>query len=62
MTSIEFYKAVKEMRRLQKAYSRSRKYDDLEASKKQERMIDAEIMRVETITANMNKETDGKLF
>ncbi len=47
MNSRQFYETVKQMRAAQKAYFRTRSYADLNASKRFEKAIDAEIQRVE---------------
>ena len=47
MTAKEFYDKVVKMREMQKKYFKSRRHEDLDASKKLEREIDAEIARVQ---------------
>lgn len=49
MNARQFYEEVKKMRQLQKQYFRQRTQQNLEASKTQERLIDAEIERVEKL-------------
>lgn len=49
MNARQFYEEVKKMRELQKTYFRQRTQQNLEASKAQERLIDAEIERVEKL-------------
>lgn len=49
MNHKEFYDAVKKMREFQKIYFRQRTQQNLEASKAQEKLIDAEIERVEKL-------------
>lgn len=49
MNARQFYEEVKKMRYLQKKYFLTRDYRALEASKKFEKRIDAEIERVEQL-------------
>ena len=49
MNARQFYEEVKKMRYLQKKYFLTRDYRALEASKKIEKRIDAEIERVEQL-------------
>lgn len=49
MNARQFYEEVKKMRQLQKQYFRQRTQQNLEASKAQEKLIDAEIERVEKL-------------
>ena len=58
MTPKEFYNEVVKMRNLQKQYFRTRSSVTLEASKRQERLIDNEIKRVELLT----KKNEPTLF
>lgn len=49
MNARQFYEEVKKMREFQKTYFRQRTQQNLEASKAQEKLIDAEIERVEKL-------------
>lgn len=49
MNARQFYEEVKKMREFQKIYFRQRTQQNLEASKAQEKLIDAEIERVEKL-------------
>lgn len=49
MTSKEFFDTVKEMRALQKEYSKTRSISSLQKSKEVEKKVDAEIERVDKI-------------
>ena len=49
MNARQFYEEVKKMRYLQKKYFLTRDHGALEASKKFEKLIDAEIERVEQL-------------
>lgn len=56
MTAREFFDAVVKMRQLQKEYFRTRSSLTLAASKKQEKHIDDEIARTNTILSKKNKQ------
>lgn len=56
MNSKQFYEAVENMRRLQKEYYRTRSSLALEASKRQERVIDEEITRVNNLLEKRNEQ------
>lgn len=56
MNSKQFFEAVVKLRELQKRYFKSRLSMDLSASKRQEKLIDDEIARVDTILSNKNKQ------
>lgn len=56
MNSKQFYEAVENMRRLQKEYYRTRSSLALEASKRQERVIDEEIARVNNLLEKRNEQ------
>jgi hypothetical protein len=43
-----FYEAVKRMRRHQKAYFRSRKIDDLKIAKHYEKLVDDQLIQIES--------------
>jgi hypothetical protein len=62
MNTQQFYKEVKKLRQLQKTFARNRSSFDIDVVIRQERLIDAEITRVETLTANANKEKTGEIF
>lgn len=56
MNSKQFFEAVVKLRELQKRYFKSRLSMDLSASKRQEKLIDDKIARVDTILSNKNKQ------
>ena len=56
MNSKQFFEAVVKLRELQKRYFKSRLSMDLSASKRQEKIIDDEIARVDTVLSNKNKQ------
>lgn len=56
MNSKQFFEAVVKLRELQKRYFKSRLSMDLSASKRQEKLIDDEIARVNTVLSNKNKQ------
>lgn len=59
MDSKQFFEAVVKLRELQKDYFKTRSSMALRASQKQEKLIDDEIVRVNTILSKNNKQ--GKL-
>lgn len=59
MRKIEFFEAVVKLRELQKDYFKTRSSMALSASKRQEKLIDDEIVRVNTVLSNKNRQ--GKL-
>lgn len=59
MNAREFYEKVRELRRWQKAYFTTRTKQALEESKSLERIIDAEIDRVQKI---MEERNNPKIF
>ena len=59
MNAREFYEKVRELRRWQKAYCSTRTKQALEESKSLERIIDAEIDRVQKI---MEERNNPKIF
>lgn len=59
MNSKQFFEAVVKLRELQKDYFKTRSSMSLTASKKQEKIIDDEIKRVNVIL--LNKDKQGKL-
>lgn len=61
MNNKQFFDAVVIMRRLQKEYFRTRSSLTLQASKKQEKVIDDEITRVNNLLANRNKQGELEL-
>lgn len=61
MNNKQFFDAVVIMRRLQKEYFRTRSSLALQASKKQEKVIDDEITRVNNLLANRNKQGELEL-
>lgn len=61
MNNKQFFDAVVTMRRLQKEYFRTRSSLTLQASKKQEKLIDDEIFRVNNLLANRNKQGELEL-
>jgi len=58
----EFYDAVKKIRELQKEYFKTRSQYTPEASKKQEKLIDAEIARVKSVLKQRIEAQQQKLF
>ena len=60
MKPLQFYRLVVEMRKHQKRYFKLHSYSALMEARKIERMIDAEIERVEQIV--MQREKQGELF
>lgn len=56
MNNKQFFEAVVKLRELQKRYFKSRLSMDLSASKRQEKLIDDEIARVNTVLSNKNKQ------
>lgn len=62
MTSREFFDLVAAMREKQKAYFRLRCTDNLNAAKKVEKEVDAEIARVRGIEQARIDEMQGDLF
>lgn len=56
MNHEEFFKAVENMRRLQKEYIRTRSSLALQAAKKQEKVIDEEIARVNNLLEKRNEQ------
>lgn len=56
MNSKQFFDAVVKLRNLQKEYYKTRSSMALSASKKQEKLIDDEIDRVNTVLANKAKQ------
>lgn len=56
MNSKQFFEAVVKLRELQKRYFKSRLSMDLSASKRQEKIIDDEIVRVNGILSDKNKQ------
>lgn len=60
MKPLQFYRLVVEMRKHQKRYFKLHSYSALMDARKIERMIDAEIERVEQIV--MQREKQGELF
>jgi hypothetical protein len=60
MKPLQFYRLVVEMRKHQKRYFKLHSYSALMDARKLERMIDAEIERVEQIV--MQQEKQGELF
>lgn len=60
MKPLQFYRLVVEMRKQQKRYFKLHSYSALMEARKIERMIDAEIERVEQIV--MQREKQGELF
>lgn len=56
MDSKQFFDAVVKLRELQKDYFKIRSSMALRASKKQEKLIDDEIVRVNTILSKKNKQ------
>lgn len=56
MNSKQFFEAVVKMRQLQKEYFRTRSSITLQASKKQEKLIDDEISRVNSVLSNKGKQ------
>lgn len=60
MKPLQFYRLVVEMRKHQKRYFKLHSYSALMEARKLERMIDAEIERVEQIV--MQREKQGELF
>lgn len=60
MKPLQFYRLVVEMRKQQKRYFKLHSYSALMETRKIERMIDAEIERVEQIV--MQREKQGELF
>lgn len=56
MNSKQFFEAVVKLRELQKRYFKSRLSMDLSASKRQEKLIDDEIARVNTVLSKKNKQ------
>ena len=62
MTAHEFFDLVETMREKQKAYFRLRCTDNLNAAKKVEKEVDAEIARVRGIEQARIDEMQGDLF
>lgn len=60
MKPLQFYRLVVEMRKHQKRYFKLHSYSALMEARKIERMIDAEIERVEQIV--MQREKQGEFF
>ena len=60
MKPLQFYRLVVEMRKHQKRYFKLHSYSALMEARKIERMIDAEIEKVEQIV--MQREKQGELF
>lgn len=56
MNSKQFFEAVVKLRELQKDYFKTRSSMALAASKRQEKFIDDEIARVNTVLSNKNKQ------
>lgn len=56
MNSKQFFESVVKMRQLQKEYFRTRSSITLQASKKQEKLIDDEISRVNSVLSGKNKQ------
>lgn len=56
MNSKQFFEAVENMRRLQKEYFRTRSSLALQAAKKQEKVIDEEIARVNNLLEKRNEQ------
>lgn len=56
MNSKQFFDAVVKMRHLQKEYFKTRSSITLQASKKQEKLIDDEISRVNSVLSNKGKQ------
>ena len=56
MNSKQFFEAVVKMRQLQKEYFRTRLSITLQASKKQEKLIDDEISRVNSVLSNKGRQ------
>lgn len=56
MDSKQFFNAVVKLRELQKDYFKTRSSMALRAFKKQEKLIDDEIVRVNTILSKKNKQ------
>lgn len=59
MNSKQFYSEMVKLRRLQKEYFKTRSSDTLRASKKQEKLIDDEIERVDKL---IQKNSNPNLF
>lgn len=59
MDAKQFYNEVKEMRRLQRLYFKTRNREVMRKAQKIEQVIDDEIERVEKI---INRKTDRSLF
>ncbi|WP_293666490.1 hypothetical protein [uncultured Parabacteroides sp.] len=52
----QFFEAVVKLRQLQKEYFRTRSSITLQASKRQEKLIDDEISRVNSVLSNKGKQ------
>lgn len=58
MNSKQFFEAVVKLRELQKDYFKTRSSLALSASKRQEKLIDDEIARVNTVLSNKNQQRE----
>lgn len=58
MNNREFFEAVVKLRQLQKDYFKTRSSMALQASKKQEKLIDEEVIRVNEVLLNKAKQGD----
>lgn len=56
MSSRQFFQGIENMRRLQKEYYLTRSFLALQVSKKQEKMIDEEIARVNNLLEKRNEQ------
>ena len=62
MNAREFYNLVVKMRKAQRDYFRTRSQRSLNESKQLEKLVDAEIKRVEQIQQEQAEQAQGKLL
>lgn len=62
MNAKEFYNTVVKMRKAQRDYFRTRSQRTLNESKQLEKLVDAEIERVEEVLKKQAEQTQGKLL
>lgn len=62
MNAREFYDTVVQLRKAQRDYFRTRSQRSLNESKQLERLVDAEIKRVEEVLRRQTEQAQGKLL
>lgn len=62
MNAKEFYNTVAKMRKAQRDYFRTRSQRSLNESKQLEKLVDAEIKRVEEVLKKQAEQAQGKLL